>query len=83
MSQPKTLEDYPDILDAAMVAEILGMNLDYVRKLSRDGRIPAHKLPQGRMFRYFKDEIVSWLRALPPQDTRDRDAERTPAEQNS
>lgn len=68
MAQPKSLDDYPDILDAAMVAEILGMNLDYVRKLSRDGRIPAHKLPQGRMFRYFKDEIVDWLRALPPQD---------------
>ncbi len=65
MQDPKSLDQYPDILDAALVAELLSMNLDYVRKMSRQGRIPAHKMPGGRAFRYFKDEIVEWLRALP------------------
>lgn len=64
----KTLDDYPDILTAALVAEMLDMNLDYVRKLSREGVIPAHKMPGGRVFRYFKDEIVGWLRELPSHD---------------
>ena len=63
----KQLDEYPDILDAATVAEMLQMNLDYVRKLSRENKIPAHKLPNGRKFRYFKDEIVEWLRSLPAQ----------------
>ena len=64
----KSLDDYPDILTAALVAELLDMNLDYVRKLSREGTIPAHKMPGGRVFRYFKDEIVAWLRDLPSHD---------------
>ena len=68
MAGSKSLDDYPDILTAALVAELLDMNLDYVRKLSREGTIPAHKMPGGRMFRYLKDEIVAWLRDLPSHD---------------
>lgn len=69
MGSSKSLDDYPDILTAALVAEMLDMNLDYVRKLSREGKIPAHKMPAGRAFRYFKDEITEWLRALPATET--------------
>lgn len=68
MPDHRSLNDYPDILTAALVAEMLDMNLDYVRKLSREGTIPAHKMPGGRVFRYFKDEIVGWLRDLPAHD---------------
>lgn len=74
MPEPKALDDYPDILDAALVAELLSMNLDYVRKMSRQGRIPAHKMPGGRAFRYFKDEIVEWLRGLPATESEAADA---------
>ncbi|AXV06761.1 hypothetical protein DVS28_a2076 [Euzebya pacifica] len=45
------------------------MNLDYVRKMSRQGKIPAHKMPGGRAFRYLKDEVVEWLRGLPAHET--------------
>lgn len=69
----KSLDDYPDILTAALVAEMLDMNLDYVRKLSREDVIPAHKMPGGRVFRYFKDEIVAWLRELPNHDQQGQD----------
>jgi excisionase family DNA binding protein len=53
------------ILAAGQVAELLQLNIDYVRKLSRERTIPAHRLPGGRTFRYFKDEVLDWLRGLP------------------
>jgi excisionase family DNA binding protein len=56
-------DDYPPVLDAAQVARLLNLNIDYVRKLSREGVLPAKRLPGGRTFRYFKDEILDWLRA--------------------
>lgn len=58
-------DDFPPVLDAAMVAELLGMNIDTVRRLSRENVLPAHRLPGGRSFRYFKDEVLDWLRAQP------------------
>jgi excisionase family DNA binding protein len=58
-------EDYPPVMDAAMVAELLGMNIDTVRRLSREGVIPAHRVPGGRTFKYLKDEVIEWLRAQP------------------
>lgn len=66
-------DDYPPVLDAAQVARLLNLNIDYVRKLSREGVLPAKRLPGGRSFRYFKDEILDWLRAqtvqAPEKDT--------------
>jgi len=59
---PKHLEEYPEVLDAAQVAELLGLSVDYVRRLSRQGVLPAKRLPGGRTFRYFRDELVEWLR---------------------
>ena len=61
----ETADDFPLVMDAAQVARLLQLNIDYVRKLSREGVMPAHKLPGGRTFRYFKDEILSWLREQP------------------
>lgn len=58
-------DDYPPVLDAGQVARLLGLNIDYVRRLSREGVIPAHRIPGGRSFRYLKDEIIEWLRAQP------------------
>jgi excisionase family DNA binding protein len=58
-------QDYPPVLDAQQVAQLLQLNIDYVRKLSREGVLPAHKLPGGRTFRYFKDEVLDWLRSQP------------------
>lgn len=43
----RQLQDFPDIMTAQQVAEMLHMSLDYVRKLSREGKIPSHKLPGG------------------------------------
>lgn len=59
------MDDYPPVLDAAQVSDLLGMHVDTVRRLSRQGEIPAHRVPGGRTFRYFKDEVLDWLRAQP------------------
>lgn len=65
-------DDYPPVMDAAMVAELLGMNIDTVRRLSREGVIPAHRLPGGRTFKYLKDEVIEWLRAQPVNNPTDQ-----------
>lgn len=69
--------DYPPVLDAAQVARLLQLSVDHVRKLTREGRIPAHKMPEGRVYRYLKDEILTWLRDQPGIDAADRDPQRT------
>jgi excisionase family DNA binding protein len=64
-------EDYPQILDAAQVAELLGMNVQMVRRYAREGRLPAYKLPGGRTFKFFRDEVYEFLRSHPavaPED---------------
>lgn len=58
-------DDLPPILDAAQVAELLGMNVQMVRKYAREGRLPAYKLPGGRTFKFFRDEIFESIRANP------------------
>ena len=59
------LEDLPPILDAAQVADLLGMNIQMVRRYAREGRIPAYKLPGGRTFKFFRDEVFEFVRAHP------------------
>ena len=61
-------EDYPPILDAAQVAELLGMNVQMVRRYAREGRLPAYKLPGGRTFKFFRDEIYEFVRSHPAVD---------------
>lgn len=58
-------DDFPPVLDTAMVAELLDMNVDTVRRLSRDGILPSHRVPGGRTFKYLKDEVLDWLREQP------------------
>lgn len=55
-------EDLPIVLDAAQVARLLNLNIDYVRKLTRQGVLPASRLPGGRAYRYFRDDVLQWLR---------------------
>ncbi|MDP8930087.1 MAG: helix-turn-helix domain-containing protein [Actinomycetota bacterium] len=62
------LDGLPPVLTASQVAELLHLNTDYVRKLARDGAIPAHRLPHGRAIRFLRDEVAAWLQALPGPD---------------
>lgn len=64
-------EEYPPILDAAQVAELLGMNVQMVRRYAREGRLPAYKLPGGRTFKFFRDEIYEFVRSHPAASAED------------
>ena len=70
-------DDLPPILDAAQVADLLGMNVQMVRKYAREGRLPAYKLPGGRTFKFFRDEIFDAVRAHPvgADDIEDEEAD--------
>jgi excisionase family DNA binding protein len=48
-----------------MVAELLGMNVQVVRRMAREGSIPCYRIPGGRPFRFFRDEVLEWLKGFP------------------
>lgn len=50
------------LLQAADVADMIGMTTDYVYELSRRGRIPT--ITFGRQRRYRREAIVEWLEEL-------------------
>ena len=48
-----------------MAAELLSMNVDVVRRMARDGDLPAYRLPGARAFRFFRDELIDYVRSFP------------------
>lgn len=63
MGKPRPYDDYPPILDTEQTAELLGMNVRSVRRAVREGRLPAYRLPGGQRNRFFRDELIAWLRS--------------------
>ena len=53
------------ILGANEVAELLGMDVQMIRKYAREGRLPAYRLPGGRTFKFFRSEVLDFVRAHP------------------
>lgn len=45
------------LLHADEVAELLGMSVQMVRKAAREGTLPAYRLPGGRKFYFFEEEL--------------------------
>jgi len=62
-------DEFPPILDTAMAAELLSMNVDVVRRMARDGELPAYRLPGARAFRFFRDELIEYVRSFPVHET--------------
>ena len=62
-------EQYPPTLNTVQVAEMLGSTAEVVRSKVAAGEIPAYRW--GKNFRYFRDEVLDWLRQ---QAVRDRDS---------
>ena len=67
--------EFPPVLDTGLVAELLGMNVQVVRRLAREGQIPAYRLPGGRAFRFFRDEVLEWLKGFPVHGADQEDVE--------
>jgi excisionase family DNA binding protein len=63
-----TADDFPPVLTAAMAAELLQVNVEYLRRMVREGRLPCHRFPGGREMRFLRDELLAWLAALPGDD---------------
>ena len=61
-------DEYPPILTTAMAAELLSVHVEYLRRMVREGRIPAHRFPEGREIRFLRDELIDWVRAQPGED---------------
>jgi excisionase family DNA binding protein len=60
--------DFPPVLTTAMAAELLQVNVEYLRRMVREERIPCHRFPGGREMRFLRDELLAWLAALPGAD---------------
>lgn len=56
---------FPPILTTAMAAELLHVHVEYLRRMVREGRIPAHRFPGGREIRFHRDELIEWVRSQP------------------
>ena len=65
---PTPGSDFPPVLTTAMAAELLQVNVEYLRRMVREGRIPCHRFPGGREMRFLRDELLGWLAALPGED---------------
>ena len=61
--------EFPPILDTALAAELLNMNVDVVRRMARDGELPAYRLPGARAFRFFRDELMEFVKSHPVHET--------------
>lgn len=69
----------PPILTTAMAAELLHVHVEYLRRMVREDRIPAHRFPGGREIRFLRDELIEWVRAQPGQDRSPSAEEKTRA----
>ncbi len=70
-------DEFPPILDTAMAAELLSMNVDVVRRMARDGELPAYRLPGARAFRFCRGELMEYGRSCPVHERADE--EHTPS----
>lgn len=59
---PRTWAEAPAVMDSEYVAMLLGLTVQHVRTLTRNGDIPAQKI--GSHYRYDKATIMKRLGAL-------------------
>ena len=59
---------FPPILTTAMAADLLHVHVEYLRRMVREDRIPAHRFPGGREIRFHRDELIDWVKAQPGED---------------
>ncbi|MBP9114948.1 MAG: helix-turn-helix domain-containing protein [Acidimicrobiia bacterium] len=62
--------DFPPIMTAVQAAEFLSVHPEYLRQMVRDDRVPAHKIPGGRGWRFLRDELVDWIKEQPGAKTK-------------
>ena len=68
MSTNEPAPEFPEVLTTAMAADLLHVHVEYLRRMVREGRIPAHRVPEGREIRFLRDELITWVRSQPGHD---------------
>ena len=71
--------DFPPILTTAMAADLLHVHVEYLRRMVREDRVPAHRFPGGREIRFVRDELIAWVQAQPGEDRSPSAEDRTRA----
>ena len=57
----RTIEDLPKLLNTEQAAAFLGWHPEHVRKLAREGMLPAVKV--RRQWRYYLHRLQAWIDA--------------------
>lgn len=71
--------EYPPIMTTAQAASLLSVHVEYLRRMVREGRIPAHRFPGGREIRFVRDELIAWVSEQPGYDRSPSAGERAEA----
>ena len=62
-SLPPVTDTHPDTLNAAQIAQLLGHDVQVIRQMARQGRLPAHRPGGQRAYVFYLDEVLAWLKA--------------------
>lgn len=83
--QSSGAHEYPPIMTTAQAAELLSVHVEYLRRMVREKRIPAHRFPGGREIRFVRDELIAWVSAQPGYDRSPSasDREQSPARRDT
>ncbi|MXZ07490.1 MAG: helix-turn-helix domain-containing protein [Acidimicrobiia bacterium] len=65
MTTDDMMEGFGRIMDAGEVAEMMGMDVQMIRKYAREQRIQAYRLPGTRTFKFFQNEVLDTIRNNP------------------
>ena len=64
------------MLDGQYGDGAVAYGVEYLRRMVRENRIPAHRFPGGREIRFLRDELITWVRDQPGEDRSPSAAER-------
>jgi len=65
-------DDYPDLLDLKQAAELLGVHPRTVRRMIKQGHLPAYRLAGGQQLRIKKSDLLeAALEPVEPEGQRD------------
>lgn len=81
--QQSNANEYPPIMTTAQAASLLSVHVEYLRRMVREGRIPAHRFPGGREIRFVRDELIAWVSEQPGYDRSPSAGERAEARDSS
>ena len=56
-------EPFDKLIDAAEVAELLGMSKAWVYRKTREGHLPSVLFPGSRVRRYRRSTVEAWIEA--------------------